>query len=230
MYCVKCGVRLDDSLDRCPLCGTPVWRPDAQTPDSPASYSRLYPVRNHAARIADAAVLTVLLAIAALISLIYCLRNYGAAAWSGYVMLGIATAYVIFVLPLWLRHPNPVVLIPIAHAAIGGYLLYISCRTGVGWFLSFAFPLVCLSALLLTGCTALFRYVRGRRLYITGGALLAIGGFSMLMEFFAHLTFGTPMFHWSLYVVSGCGLAGIFFVLSGFIRPLHAWMERKFFV
>ena len=87
-----------------------------------------------------------------------------------------------------------------------------------------------LAALLLTGCTALFRYVRGRRLYITGGALLAIGGFSMLMEFFAHLTFGTPMFHWSLYVVSGCGLAGIFFVLSGFIRPLHAWMERKFFV
>ena len=157
MYCVKCGVRLDDSLDRCPLCGTPVWRPDAQASDSPASYSRLYPVRNHAARIADAAVLTVLLAIAALISLIYCLRNYGAAAWSGYVMLGIATAYVIFVLPLWLRHPNPVVLIPIAHAAIGGYLLYISCRTGGGWFLSFAFPLVCLSALLLTGCTALFR-------------------------------------------------------------------------
>ena len=139
MYCVKCGVRLDDSLDRCPLCGTPVWRPDAQTPDSPASYSRLYPVRNHAARIADAAVLTVLLAIAALISLIYCLRNYGAAAWSGYVMLGIATAYVIFVLPLWLRHPNPVVLIPIAHAAIGGYLLYISCRTGAYRFAGLSF-------------------------------------------------------------------------------------------
>ena len=28
MYCVKCGVKLDDSLERCPLCGTPVWRPE----------------------------------------------------------------------------------------------------------------------------------------------------------------------------------------------------------
>ena len=29
MYCVKCGVRLQEGTENCPLCGTPVWNPDA---------------------------------------------------------------------------------------------------------------------------------------------------------------------------------------------------------
>lgn len=230
MYCVKCGVKLHDGLTRCPLCDAPVWRPEEAVQDASVNYSRLYPVRKYTARCADAAALTVIFAIAAIVCLIYCLRNYGAVAWSGYVMLGIATGYILFVLPLWLRHPNPVFLIPVAHAAIGGYLLYICHATHGHWFLSFAFPLVCLSALLITACTALLHYLRGGRLYIIGGTLLAIGGCSLLMELFAHITFDASMFHWSLYVVSSCGLVGIFFLLSGCIRPLHAWMERKFFI
>ena len=27
MYCVNCGVELDRSLRKCPLCNTPVWNP-----------------------------------------------------------------------------------------------------------------------------------------------------------------------------------------------------------
>ena len=228
MYCVKCGVQLDDSLTTCPLCGTPVWRPD-EVCQQPA-YSRLYPKRSYAARASTAAFLTVPLVLAALICMIYCLRTYGELAWAGYVMLGIAVFYIAVVLPLWLRHPNPVVLLPIFHAAVGGYLLFICLRTGGSWFLSFAFPLVILSALLSAVCVALLRYTRGGRLYITGGLFLVAGGCSMLVELFQHITFDTPMFLWSLYVVSGCGLVGIFLLLSGFIRPLHDWLARKFFV
>ena len=28
MYCIKCGVELADSEDRCPLCGTKVYNPE----------------------------------------------------------------------------------------------------------------------------------------------------------------------------------------------------------
>ena len=123
----------------------------------------------------------------------------------------------------------------------GGYYIYTkgiakgSIATGIrfiseGWIGIVPIAAIIWLVIWLVLSVVLHHTPYGHRLYITGGALLAIGGFSMLMEFFAHLTFGTPMFHWSLYVVSGCGLAGIFFVLSGFIRPLHAWMERKFFV
>ena len=27
-YCVNCGVKLEESLEKCPLCNTPVYHPD----------------------------------------------------------------------------------------------------------------------------------------------------------------------------------------------------------
>ena len=34
-YCVNCGVELDPGAARCPLCGTPAWKPD---PDAPGYF------------------------------------------------------------------------------------------------------------------------------------------------------------------------------------------------
>ncbi|MFR5846186.1 MAG: hypothetical protein ACLUEU_10705 [Oscillospiraceae bacterium] len=31
-YCVNCGVELDPARQRCPLCGTPAWKPDSTAP------------------------------------------------------------------------------------------------------------------------------------------------------------------------------------------------------
>lgn len=28
MYCVRCGVKLREGTESCPLCGTPVWNPE----------------------------------------------------------------------------------------------------------------------------------------------------------------------------------------------------------
>ena len=33
MYCVKCGVRLQDGVEICPLCETPVWNPESAERD-----------------------------------------------------------------------------------------------------------------------------------------------------------------------------------------------------
>ena len=33
MYCVKCGVKLQEGAEICPLCGTPVWNPDGLDDD-----------------------------------------------------------------------------------------------------------------------------------------------------------------------------------------------------
>ncbi|MEA4965822.1 MAG: hypothetical protein VB055_08395 [Oscillospiraceae bacterium] len=230
MYCVKCGVRLDDGLERCPLCGTPVWRPDQEEPEAERKYSGLYPEKVRNARLAGTAFLTALLAMAALVSLQICLKVYGGIAWSGYAMLGIALFYTIVVLPGWFRHPNPMILMPVDHAAVAGYLLYICLVTGGRWFLSFAFPVVGLSCLLLTGVVALLRYLKGGRLYIIGGSVIVAGGFAILLEFFQHITFGSKMFTWSLYVVSACFFFGMFLIVSGFIRPLREYLERRFFL
>ena len=54
MYCVKCGVRLQDGTERCPLCDTPVWypgEPETAAPNFSDRYpipptSRRYPIRD----------------------------------------------------------------------------------------------------------------------------------------------------------------------------------------
>lgn len=229
MYCVKCGVKLDDSLERCPLCGTPVWRPE-ETSDPARSFSGIYPQKQQNERMAIVSFLTVLSLLASFIVLRICLRLYGGIGWAGYVILGIALGYVLFLLPLWFRRPNPVVFLPIDHLAIGGYLLYICLRTGGRWFLSFAFPVLGMSCLLLTALVALLKYVRGGRLFIIGGWIIAVGGLSILMELFQHITFGSRMFTWSLYVVSTCFAFGLFLILAGTIRPLREYLERRFFL
>lgn len=229
MYCVKCGVRLDDSLDRCPLCGTPVWRPE-EAQDQDRAFSSIFPEKHRNERLTVVAFLTAVALLAAFITLRICLRIYGGIGWSGYAMLGIALFYVIAILPLWFRRPNPMIFLPVDHAAIAGFLLYASWASGGHWFLSFGFPVTAMSCLLLTGFIALLRYVRGGRLFIIGGSVIVLGGLSMLVEFFQHITFGTKMFTWSLYVVSSCLAFGMFLILAGTIRPLREYLERRFFL
>ena len=229
MYCVKCGVRLDDSLDRCPLCGTPVWRPE-EAQDQDRAFSSIFPEKHRNERLTAVAFLTAVALLAAFITLRICLRIYGGIGWSGYAMLGIALFYVIAILPLWFRRPNPMIFLPVDHAAVAGSLLYASWSSGGHWFLSFGFPVTAMSCLLLTGFIALLRYVRGGRLFIIGGSVIVLGGLSMLVEFFQHITFGTKMFTWSLYVVSSCFAFGMFLILAGTIRPLREYLERRFFL
>lgn len=229
MYCVKCGVRLDDSLDRCPLCGTPVWRPE-EAQDQGRAFSSIFPEKHRNERLTVVAFLTAVALLAAFITLRICLRIYGGIGWSGYAMLGIALFYVIAILPLWFRRPNPMIFLPVDHAAVAGFLLYASWASGGHWFLSFGFPVTAMSCLLLTGFIALLRYVRSGRLFIIGGSVIVLGGLSMLVEFFQHITFGTKMFTWSLYVVSSCLAFGMFLILAGTIRPLREYLERRFFL
>ena len=75
----------------------------------------------------------------------------------------------------------------------------------------------------------LLKYVKGGRLFIFGGFLIVLGGFTVLVEFFEHLTFGTPMFLWSLYSLSGFAAAGIFLLLCGIIPSMRYELERRFF-
>ena len=108
-------------------------------------------------------------------------------------------------------------------------MLYICVRTGGSWFLGFAFPVILISCVLSTAVICLLKYVRGGRPYVLGGFLLAVGGSTVLIELFEHLTFGTPMFHWSLYSLLGFGAVGLFLLLAGMIPALRQALKRRFF-
>ena len=72
-------------------------------------------------------------------------------------------------------------------------------------------------------------FQRQGRLRLLGLYLVLIGASFMLIEFFQHITFGTPMWVWSLYCVCGFGALGLFLFVATLIPPLHAHLRKTFF-
>lgn len=229
MYCVKCGVKLQDGVKECPLCGTPVLI-DKLTDDAAAStYSSRYPHEKKTVQYLLLGMVTVIMAVAALACLILCLKTQGCASWSAYVMLGLALIYVVFVLPSWFSRWMPLIFIPVDFCALCAYLLFICLYNHQHWFLSFAFPVTMIVGAFVITATALLVSIKGGRLFIAGGLFIAFGSLCMLVEFFQHITFGTEMFLWSLYCVCFFGAVGLFLLTAAIIPPLRDYLERKFF-
>lgn len=231
MYCVNCGVKLSDTEKRCPLCQTTVYHPDL--PHRGAD--PLYPEGLGPAPQIDSwllqSIITTAYLLAILISLVCDLQLGEGISWAGYVIGGLLLSYVIIILPLWFSKPNPVIFVPCDFAAVGLYLLYIDLATGGHWFLSFAFPVTGFTALVVSAVVVLRRYIRRGRLYVFGGAIMAMGLFMPLMEFLLSITFPSVGFiGWCLYPLIALVLLGGMLLFLAICRPARHAMARKFFI
>lgn len=150
--------------------------------------------------------------------------------WSGFVLAGLLTAYVLLVLPLWFSRPNAVIFLAIDFTAVGLMLLYIDLAVDGGWFLSLAFPVTAMYGVLVTGFAAIVKYVRRGRFFQLGGGCIVFGCSAMLLELFISITVGTEMFVWSLYPVALLSTVGLFWILAGIIRPLGDAIRKKTFL
>ena len=231
MYCVKCGVKLSETENRCPLCGTVVYHPDIPRKTAEPLYPQELdydpPVNSQVAQF----IISVTYLIAILISLVCDLQLGGGLTWSGYVIGGLLLSYVVIILPTWFSKPNPVVLVPCDFAATGLYLLYINLATGGRWFLSFALPVTGFVALVVTAVVVLRRYIRRGRLYVFGGAIAAMGGFMPVMELLLSLTFPKiPFIGWCYYPMIALVLVGGLLIFLAIYRPARHAVARKFFI
>ena len=193
MYCVKCGVKLADTEQKCPLCNTTVYHPEISRGEARPTY----PVGKIPKRPTGSGVLCGVIIFLLLIPLIITffsdVRPDGRLDWFGYVAGAMVVAYVTFALPLWFKKPNPVIFVPCNFAASALYLFYIDLMTeGESWFLGFALPLVAGLALIACTLTTLLRYLRRGKLYVLGGTVMALGGFVLMIELLAKATLGLP--------------------------------------
>ena len=229
MYCVYCGVKLQDGAKECPLCRTPVGSVPMPDTESRSLYSDRLPAEEKNGRTLVVWLLTTVMAAVCLGCLIFCLRTLGGADWSGYVLVSAALVWVTLLFPLLFRRYRPMIFLPVDFACLAGFLLYICLKNGGGWFLSFAFPVTGIAGVLTLLGVAIFRYIRQGRLRLLGLYLMLIGASFMLVEFFQHITFGTPMWVWSLYCVCAFGALGLFLFIATLIPPLHAHLRKTFF-
>lgn len=229
MYCIKCGVELADTEKKCPLCNTAVYHPDfVNAAEWPLYPSNKIPKRSSGSKALNGAVI-----ILFLIPLFICftadLQMDGRLDWFGYTAGALILAYIVLALPMWFCKPNPVIFVPCDFAATGLYLLYINLATGGTWFLSFALPVT--AGLCLITCTVvtLLYYLRKGRLYIIGGALMALGAFILLIELLVGMTFRLRFIGWSIYPLCALFLFGGLLIYFAINRTAREMMERKLF-
>jgi len=230
MYCANCGVKLADTEKACPLCGVVAYHPDIKRdPAEPLYPPHKVPEQRVTPKGAKIIVTTLFL-IPALTTLLCDFQLHDRVTWSGYVIGGLVVAYVMCVLPWWFHKPNPVVFVPCTFGTIALYLLYISLYTGGFWFLSFALPITCGLALIVTAVVALCRYLPRAILYILGGAGIALGLFIPLVEYLSYITFDRIRFlGWSFYPMIVFVLIGGMLIFLAICKPARESMERRFF-
>lgn len=228
MYCINCGVKLADTEAKCPLCGTAVYHPDLPERHAQPLYPKHSMPRGGGSKVFCGALIIIFL-----IPLIVCLfadmQLNGRLDWFGYVAGALLLAYTVFALPLWFKKPNPVVFVPCSFAAAALYLLYIDLATGGRWFLSFAFPVVGGLALITTAVVTLFHCLRRGRLYILGGACMALGAFMLLIEFLLTVTFPLSFIGWSVYPLMALFLFGGLLIYLAINASAREMLERKLF-
>ena len=230
MFCINCGVRLADTEKKCPLCATEVYHPDLKQPQALPLYPKDKAPKLKPNSKAFNGAIIILFLIPMLVCFLADLHNDLRLDWFGYVAGGVIFTYVAFALPLWFRKPNPVIFLPCSFAAAAVYLLYINIATGGNWFMSFAFPTTGALALIFCTVVTLFKYVRRGKLYVLGGAFMALGGASILIEFLLSITFGTTFKGWSIYPLAALFLLGALLIYLGISRSAREMMERKFFL
>lgn len=229
MYCIKCGVKLAETEKKCPLCNTAVCHPDYEN----IAAQPLYPENKMPKNTAGTKVLNGAVIILFLIPLLVCfLADFsldGKLEWAGYVMGALLMAYVTFALPQWFYKPNPVIFVPCSFASAALYLLYINLATRGGWFLGFALPVVAGVCLITCAVVTLLRYLRKGRLYIIGGALIALGGLMLLVERWMNATFCLRYMGWAMYPCAVLGLLGGLLIYLAINTAAREILERKFF-
>ena len=230
MYCIKCGTELSEGQTVCPCCTTAVYHPDLPIKSDPT-----YPQKEFSSEEFNPRgvlfVITVLAFLVLALPVMFEWIWHGELNWSGYVSGGVLLFYIIAVLPFWFRSPNPVVFAPCNFAAVICYLLYVDLQGGDHWFLSFAFPITGALAVIVTAVIALVRYVRRGRLYIFGGGLIALGAWTVLMEFLIRLTFDTHYaVFWSVFTFVTFFVLGMMLIIIAIVRPLRESLRKIFFI
>ena len=229
MYCINCGVKLADSEKKCPLCNTVVYHPEYKQ----AVGHPLYPSNKMPKSSSGSKALNWIIIVLFLIPIFVCffadLSLDGRIAWFGYVAGALIVSYIAVILPRWFKKPNPVIFVPCDFVATALYLLYINLATGGNWFMSFAFPVI--GGICFITCTVvtLMYYLRKGKLYILGGAFIALGLFMLLIEFLMGITFGLRLIGWSIYPLVVLGSFGGLFIYFAIDSTARETIERKLF-
>ncbi|MBR6361050.1 MAG: zinc ribbon domain-containing protein [Clostridia bacterium] len=233
-YCVKCGVELDDSAKKCPLCDTSVYMPnaDASEQDTPAPFSREKAIPKDAKKEFAASVITVLLAIPMIVCGIVNLFYRRDGFWSAYVITSVMLFWIIVILPFYLKKIRPYLMWFIDTAAVLAYVyVFFPLRNeNDDYYLTVALPII--SAVSL--CILFFIiWARGKERHWSAILIhialdiALISAVTGIISIYYSVAWG--MIASLIVFLSVLSLMG-FGIYCNRSKKVRAWLEKKFFI
>lgn len=230
-YCVNCGVELDATAERCPLCQTPVYNPvrpvdRGSPPPFPTEVGEVAPVSRGALALLLSAMLLSVSVVCGVLNLFLRTEH----TWSLYVIGAMLMLWLWIVLPLLARKMPLLLRIVVDVGAVALYLFLIALDlNGMDWYLGLALPMVLLGGACLLVLGLLLE--GGRRSILSSVTLIigAVGVFLLGVECFVD-RFVDQEWHpvWSLVVLAVCVALIIPLVVVRRVPSLREEVRRRF--
>jgi hypothetical protein len=227
MYCANCGVKLADTENRCPLCGTEAYHPDIERPEVDPLYPKDFVPKRELSKATIHIIILTLFLIPIFITLYCNLYLNKAITWSAYVAFSLALIYIITILPFWFKKPSPAVFVPIDFLCVALLLHYINYATNGNWFLTLAFPIVTYLGLTVTAFSVLLYYLKKGYMYVIGGFFIMLGLFMEVIEIFLMITLKVSFDGWSIYPMIPLVLLGLGMIAIAISRNARNVLARK---
>lgn len=232
MYCIKCGVELSEGQSICPICETRVYHPDFL---SKAKNPSTYPQKEFQSEEFNPRgvlfVISILAALTVALVMWFEISRLHRVHWSGYVAGGILLAYLVVIMPWWFQRPNPVIFVPCDFAGALGLLFYINYQSGGDWFLTFALPVTVALGMIVSAMVSILYYVRRGYLYVIGGGLIAIGAWTVLLEYVLRMVFTVKtVIYWSPFTLASLFTMGMMLIVIAIVKPLKESLRKIFYV
>lgn len=229
-YCVNCGVELEPSLSKCPLCNTPVINPShlkALTETSP------YPKESGQVDVVkrkDLAILTSIVLIAtSLCCLLLNIFVFNSAPWSLFI-IGACLLLFVLLVPVLVYTRLPIYISLLFDGiATGLYLYMITFNTQSDqWFTGLALPILALITILVEIFALLLRsfpvsYITTALYFFAEAAVLCVG-IELLINHYTN----TPLkLMWSAIVLTVCGVIVVALITVLSRRRLRDAVRRR---
>lgn len=230
-YCVNCGVELDKSMVKCPLCNAPVLNPFEEPCNTPPPY----PQNNSFLPKSNRKFLGFLLSSVLLIpNIVFAAFSFlpGDNKWIFYTVTTSCLIWTVFIAPLLITKKHPYILWALDSFAVSLYIYLMAYgQKPKEWFLFLALPSLISCCIFSLFMIAWLRRKKRKWTAVAISVLTELALLSLVADAFSNRYYSSEyLFRFSIPFVAACAALILFFAAVSGNKRFELWLRRTFHI